>query len=843
MTERKKPSSHQKAILLTVENGYYMDSDGNIIDSERVSFDHIIPVSKGGTNDTFNYQHMDLQKNLEKGAGADPAWSKPSFFDQDIQLENLRQSQLSLYKKVVSREYSEFLNDRREEAIKILNLVCQITGAGKSMAKYILPFALNKSINLTNPGGPRIRKVLIIVKDRGIRDQLARDLAADPVALKISSVPPRVGVPKDPSQLCDARWVERFDFVVICVQSLWGSSDDATKTDVRMAMFGHFQLIEVDEPHFATQKIQVLKDLAFRSLFFGFTGSPINADGEILQRLVLFELFDYNRAVSEDFCLKHLPDPDEREELFTMIEPDELHLQRGGDKHKTADLNSVEGYASNITPQLSVMVEVINHMRDVDIEMVHSQHVAPHRQFHYETGLLDYSSTEEGVHKPIRHLHSARIREVKIGACFPAHAIIVVGSIDEGKRMAQEANRYMEIHRGTFPAEKGYYADFVSGEDGLSPEHSWYRSDYDKDFSFKGRKTRVLVLCGLGREGINNPMQTIVGIAAPSMSVVEHVQRSIGRSIRGKQILKDGVLFVPPSCLDQVKIFLHPAFDCRTALIKAAQFCLNMPAYLEGLPTIEDVMSRSAMLPSEMEKQDTGIESLVTPRERREIFEAIHSEIRAGRDFEEARVQIENRYKYEAPGKKKNIADFLENYEKSPEKALRTFTAPRNMQLSRIDVVLEESACAAVSDEKIITFMRRSHNDLCSFDEKTVLAFGRALYAAEYKKPPAPPLFCEGNIEDIKAGIRKQYRQNSFIRGSFLLEVDGRPIHGELNRLVNVACKQVFGAGPDDVVGNNTIFDTPQHHHILRQERIRRDIFLWIERQLNDKGYFPNRRI
>ncbi len=57
---------------------------------------------------------------------------------------------------------------------------------------------------------------------------------------------------------------------------------------------------------------------------------------------------------------------------------------------------------------------------------------------------------------------------------------------------------------------------------------------------------RFLVAVGIGREGANNPYCGVVGIACSSRSVIEMVQRALGRQIRAVIDLLANGLCVPP---------------------------------------------------------------------------------------------------------------------------------------------------------------------------------------------------------------------------------------------------------------------------------------------------------
>ena len=117
------------------------------------------------------------------------------------------------------------------------------------------------------------------------------------------------------------------------------------------------------------------------------------------------------------------------------------------------------------------------------------------------------------------------------------------------------------------------------------------------------------------------------------------------------------------------------------------------------------------------------------------------------------------------------------------------------------------------------------------------------MFASHEEKYRLPELDRELSLEDIKKGICSQFFRDFVYRTSYVGEVNGVSISAIVKKMINKACKVVFAADAEDTVGNNTIFDTPYHHHILNRENIRREILRWINKQLTDLGYFPFRTV
>jgi hypothetical protein len=93
--------------------------------------------------------------------------------------------------------------------------------------------------------------------------------------------------------------VDKNDLWVSCIQQLWEKENGKGRDNVH-EILARFPVIVIDEPHYGDEQVLRIVQMAYRSLCFGTTGSPVDADGSLIGQFVLFSLYGYNDAVVND---------------------------------------------------------------------------------------------------------------------------------------------------------------------------------------------------------------------------------------------------------------------------------------------------------------------------------------------------------------------------------------------------------------------------------------------------------------------------------------------------------------------------------------------------------------
>lgn len=280
-------------------------------DQSQLSVDHIVPRTANGSDEVSNLQPLCVHCNSKKGGRPDGYWSRTFYFDKPVNTSNLRVAQLDFVMNPI-HEYGDFF----ARPISAINgkLFCffQNVGAGKTIGTFCLPFALNACVRQRVTGQPRIDRMLLVTKDQALRMQIAAELREEPLRYGLTNEAPRVLEITNKAQLISG--MPDYDIAVMCRNMLWpqaaadpqnGSISYAWIPGIQRILNRH-PLIVFDEMHYAYTGIRRLVHAARHSLVFGFTASPINACGDLLEDMIRISVYSYSDAVINDGSMKFL---------------------------------------------------------------------------------------------------------------------------------------------------------------------------------------------------------------------------------------------------------------------------------------------------------------------------------------------------------------------------------------------------------------------------------------------------------------------------------------------------------------------------------------------------------
>lgn len=284
----------------------------NCGERDDMTIDHIRARVEGGNDHLSNLQPLCRSCNSSKGARTDSYWGRHHYFDSPLNQGKLRVSQNDFICAPVI-ENDELFSLPWSNINQKLFLYAQIVGAGKTLGMFVLPFALNQIAGI---GNSRVDKMLIITKDRTLRKQIARELSHEPVDFGIVTEGPKVIELTNGGALLNP---PDHDIAIMCPNMLWPMRDGmnldengiADTTTVEWTahtkhIVSQYQLVVFDEVHYAYQNVSSFIKVATRSLVFGFTASPVDGAGDLLDEMVLMSTYGYSDACINDNSMKWL---------------------------------------------------------------------------------------------------------------------------------------------------------------------------------------------------------------------------------------------------------------------------------------------------------------------------------------------------------------------------------------------------------------------------------------------------------------------------------------------------------------------------------------------------------
>lgn len=640
-----------------------------------------------------------------------------------------------------------------------------------------------------------------------------------------------MGILSEGWQIKDFPSLERCDIWVACIHQFFETNNNPKEN--LPEILAQFPFIAIDEPHHAPDQVLNVVQKAVDSLVFGYTGTPIEADGKALTPFTLLSVYDYDDANENDHSMKYVSD---KEGEFTYLVEQvgitraELITDNDIGFQETDDATQ-EGYDKNLRPQLSVVKAVLTYMESCD---------------KIEHNISKFSDI--ALHRP---------EGSKAELWYPVHSMIVVDSVQIGRKICEQINQNFEGNRKRFPKNKGYQAEIIHSnydeifenlkgtEKGyikgkkMSPKHPWML--YQQTGILNEKCSRVLVVIGMAREGVSNRFCGCIGYACKSESLIELVQRAIGRQIRSydqidnlKKQFKPGgtdldqeciTLLTPPSRLDSVKIITHVTYDNANNIRRAISYICNMRDHLESIPTIEELM-KGEVTPG----IDIPIQGILKTKEKIEIAGDI------GKSKKINPEQPINTGKYQDvwgdnnTTKRKKISEWVQKVVDSPEDAEKEINYTG--MLPEIPVVLDETLNSKPTKEQLTQYIKTHHPDFISYLQDQQF---EPLLIGLYKQWAES--FDIGHIPNISklSDIRKTlgYKVKNSL-GQYLQSSNDQIIY----QLVGNAMRQVLGT--NESLTDKSRYNCPQAQAILTRKDITQKIVGWVRNKLIIQGYCPD---
>lgn len=783
--------------------------------TERLSVDHILAQTKGGEDITSNYQFLCINCNSSKSNRPDKYWSGKHYWDTKPNLDNFRGSQLKLFSKIIgladhfSRGFSQINN--------VLYTNAWVVGSGKTLGVPVLGWALNFAImSKFGTSAPRVDGILVLTKEAAIKRQIISDLKIKVTRYGLANTAPNV-VDLDSWAKVASIAPGSFDVAVACVQLFFDENGKFSHDFERQ--LSKFPVIVFDEEHFAKDQVAKILACAHNSLCVGMTSTPFDAAFRFYDHAVLLTKWTYQDATANDGSLKFVPK--DISNIFEEITVETADLLKCGEevinqKNATDDPD----YQINYAPAKAVAERTVMWLWESD--RIVEQRRAPHRP---ENHIADYK--------------------------YPAHAMITVSSYSIGVAVTDQLNAMFNNNRAKFPESEGWRAEFCysSRKDNkgkmqrgkeLSDEHPWMQLETHGVLG-----SRVLVVIDIGREGVSNPYCQAIGLAKSTDSIVEAVQRELGRSTRSVKYLDaGGVTHVPTSSLDMPKIISHVAFNNRDVIQNAVDYILDMDEKLKSMPTVEALIEGA-----DIAEVEAKTESKLSVFEKLQIAAEFGSATLEGRDFNQDVTErivrnpdgTYNRDKAEKADKWHSTLEGDARY--GTENAIKELRIVSSIE--PVTVVVRDVLDATPTEDDLRRFLESAYPDLAPKYE--INPDGSRDFVVEMYRSHA---------REFNVGVIPSYTDLETIRRSLAYSIfevmigffdpyrsgENEKAKGELrgcvHGFVGSAVKHLLGITGDEGATKDSKWETPAVHHVLERKEVQQTIKGYVRSKLLRTGKF-----
>ena len=764
-------------------------------DCELLTIDHIVPRVTGGTDDFSNLQWLCFACNSAKRDRPDKHWSRKFPFDATPDLTKCWGSQREKCWDLIL-SYFDYFSRPISAISQIIYILAWIVGAGKSIAPVIAACAINHVLRLRwGTACPRIDRILILTPAQAIRSGIDRDLKKL-LGIIFPGTPFRIHVITNGSILDTPSYIEGYDIHISCVQMFF--SEHGKPRDNLAKILAKFGLICIDEPHIAPEQVKHIVSYALQSIVLGPTATPIYSNGSLMRHMVLLSHYGYEDAHKNDGSMKEL-----NNDCFTEIIPESLDVHQAGEKSRVPRIDH-EDHVKQFRPELYVAESVLQRMVETDKII--------------ETPSL--WEEEESTHRTGK----------KIGHTFYAHAMIVVGSRKAAEELTRQINHMVDSRPDLYPKAKGYGAvfavgnnddDFKDTKNNLDKNHPWMLASVDPKHRLKPKSVRILVVCDMGREGLNNPTNCILGIAREDVNLRDLIQW-IGRILRACSLA--GIY--PPRVLDRCSIISHSVFKIRVTFVRAVEFILHSEPYFDGLLTLENIMENGMPTEGTSLTPDAPLSREEKMRVIRGVGEGL---IDGGPDSVDIPGIIEAVGR-NSPAKRENVSKLIDDLLDDPGKVRKQLSF--DAELREIPRVLDEIIPIAPSNDVLLRFVKREHPLLLELATKAIGGEYREFLVALYSKYRSNfclehPVNGPDTLQTIRTSIAAQVNKELGLAQN---DSDAFPLVGQAMRII-------FGVnGKKEKLVNGGQYDTAICHSILNRPKVRSSIVSVVSRKLVESG-------
>jgi hypothetical protein len=466
--------------------------------STSLDIDHVYPKSLGGDNSLANLRLLcsDYNRNV-KNDKLDPYYLEPSYFDQFLNTDKLRDSQREFGHSLVTETYREIFETSPAYLFKKYLLIAAVVGAGKTLMMIAILCGINEVINSKGQGRKRIRRVLWLVHQNDLVHSLKTELhgsgrtESEITAIGLLKTKPKVGA------ICDhGDWhtYGNSDIVVATPQSLWEAEKRKLTREEKQVILSRFDAVIIDECHYAVDQYIAILELTPLAYKFLMSATPMNESGEFFSQMEggkyanifrLFSSYGYQEGHKAGF-LKSLPE-------FSQGRGKNYIEVAGGESEYLENGKIVDGEI-NSTEQLNVNRDKAVICKGIEI-----------------------ANATKG---------------------YDAHVMIRTGSIVQGKLIAEVTNSIIDEMQlegdgwKAFSVWSGCPANNKLG----SARNPWMLSKRNGG-KCTHESMRIVVATNLGQFGVNQPYCNTIVYVEPNLSLIEIVQR-LGRAIRRSPTMK-----------------------------------------------------------------------------------------------------------------------------------------------------------------------------------------------------------------------------------------------------------------------------------------------------------------
>ena len=554
-----------------------------------VDFDHIVPRASGGDSSLSNTRFLCANQNRTvKRAEPDPIYQRAGFFDQPLHDHRLRPAQRAYGASQVAVSYKELFQRMPDSLFKVFMVLAWVVGTGKTLGMVGIAMAINQVRREYQPAGWRVKRTLWLVHQETLIEATSaelggawagkRQIQSELVEHGIVDNAPTIRKVSKPED-----WILGMpeDIVLATPQSLWEANGRVLSPSRREQILAGFDLIVVDEGHFAIDRYQEICDLAPKALKFVMTSTPFDRemkfisdldDGRYRDRFRLFSAVGLDSKIHKAVLPVFRDWPENPNRVEAALE----RYQKTGDKLLFPEINAdayhrVRGGVGQVGQGLDLL-----HQVEDDAE-------------HYDSPRI------MAIIDRCREIANQPPTGEAWG--YDPHVMLKFGSIKECRFFAKEINEVAAtIRRPEWGAVEIYAG--AKGDKLGSPQNPWMLAKGNNGMVLKGSK-RFACTIDIGQFGINQPACAVIGWIDASMSIIEIVQR-LGRAIRRRGPMGGTVQVVWNAAKDKDFAFtlrLHLAVNYMNNLVEQVE-----QAFLPLLGLEKDLspLSKSASDVAEM---------------------------------------------------------------------------------------------------------------------------------------------------------------------------------------------------------------------------------------------------